>query len=40
VGAEAFSGGRFEEARALFERVALSDDFVDFLTIPGYEYID
>jgi malate synthase len=33
-------GGRFDEAREIFERVALSDDFVEFLTLPAYEYID
>jgi malate synthase len=33
-------GGRFAEARELFERVALADDFVEFLTLPAYEYID
>ena len=26
-----------EEARALFEQVALADDFVEFLTLPAYE---
>jgi malate synthase len=31
---------RLEEARELFERVALSDEFVEFLTIPAYEHID
>ena len=29
--------GRPELSRALFERVALSDDFVEFLTLPAYE---
>jgi malate synthase len=33
-------GGRFQDARELFERVALSDDFVEFLTLPAYDYID
>ena len=33
-------GGRFEESRALFEEVALSEEFVEFLTIPAYEHID
>jgi malate synthase len=32
--------GRYEEARRLFERVALSDDFPDFLTTVAYESID
>jgi malate synthase len=31
---------RIDEARELFEQVALSDDFVEFLTIPAYEHID
>jgi malate synthase len=31
---------RIDVARALFEQVALSDDFVEFLTIPAYEHID
>ena len=35
----AFAAGRFDEARELFERVALADDFVDFLTLPAYESI-
>jgi malate synthase len=26
-----------DDARRLFERVALADDFVDFLTLPAYE---
>jgi malate synthase len=34
------AGRRFEEARAIFEAVALSDDFVEFLTLPAYDYID
>ncbi len=40
VGTEAFAGGRFDDARNVFEQVALADDFVDFLTIPAYDLID
>jgi malate synthase len=40
IGEETPEGGRFAEAREIFERVALGDDFVDFLTLPAYEYID
>jgi malate synthase len=40
VAGETPEGGRFAEAREIFERVALSDDFVEFLTLPAYEYID
>jgi malate synthase len=32
-----FSGGRFEEARRLFEQVATSERLEDFLTLPAYE---
>ena len=39
IGSEAFATGRFEEARVLFEQVALADDFVDFLTLPAYETV-
>jgi malate synthase len=31
---------RADEARELFEQVALNDDFVEFLTIPAYDHID
>jgi malate synthase len=31
---------RLEQARSLFEQVALDDDFVDFLTLPAYALID
>jgi malate synthase len=40
IGAEALGRGRFGEAKTLFEEVALSDEFEEFLTIPGYEHID
>jgi malate synthase len=32
--------GRWEDAREVFDSVALSDDFVEFLTLPAYERID
>jgi malate synthase len=31
---------RLDEARALFEQVALDPGFVEFLTVPAYEHID
>jgi malate synthase len=40
IGEQAFAGSRYEEARQLFDRVTLSDDFVEFLTLPAYELID
>jgi malate synthase len=32
-----YSQGRPDESRALFEQVALAEDFVEFLTLPAYE---
>jgi malate synthase len=40
VGDEVWAAGRPEETRRVFERVALSDDFPEFLTLPAYELID
>jgi malate synthase len=40
VGDAAFDAGRFADARALFERLALADRYVEFLTLPAYELID
>jgi len=40
VGDEAYARGRADEARAIFEQVALGGDFVEFLTLPGYDYLD
>ena len=39
-GEDLFSRGRFDDARHLFETVALSDDFPEFLTLKAYELID
>ncbi|MDR7273962.1 malate synthase A [Catenuloplanes atrovinosus] len=40
LGDEGYKASRFDDARTLFERVALADDFADFLTVPAYELID
>jgi malate synthase len=41
VGDEFFySEGRPDESRALFEGVALSEELVEFLTLPAYEHLD
>ena len=40
IGAEAFRQGKFDEARRLFDEIAYSATFVDFLTIPAYDRID
>jgi malate synthase len=39
VGAEAYEKGRFKEATDLFNRLVLSDEFIEFLTLPAYELI-
>lgn len=39
VGAGFYGKGRSDDAAALFEQVALSRDFVEFLTLPGYELL-
>ena len=36
LGEQAYAAGRWEQAAALFEEVALAEEFVDFLTLPGY----
>ena len=40
IGDQAWAAGRFDDARKLFERVALADDFADFLTTAAYDSID
>jgi malate synthase len=40
MGAEAAARSRLDEARGLFDEVALSDQFVEFLTLPAYGHID
>ena len=32
--------GRWDDARAVFDRVALDDHFEEFLTLPAYDYLD
>jgi malate synthase len=41
VGDEFFySEGRPDQSRELFDQVALSDEFSDFLTLPAYEVLE
>jgi malate synthase len=35
----AYEDGRYEEAAELFDRITTDDEFVEFLTLPGYEYL-
>jgi malate synthase len=32
--------GRWDDARAVFDEVALGDEFPEFLTLPAYDYLD
>jgi malate synthase len=40
VGEEAFKGGRFAEAAALFEELSTAATLADFLTLPAYELLE
>jgi malate synthase len=37
LGEDAWRGGRYEEAARLFDEITASDEYVEFLTLPGYE---
>ena len=39
LGEEAWGAGRYEEAAKLFDEITTSDDYVEFLTLPGYEWL-
>ena len=39
LGEEAWKAGRYEEASKLFDEISTSDDYVEFLTLPGYEQL-
>ena len=40
LGEERFTGGRFEEAIALFADLSTAEDFEEFLTLPAYSLLD
>ncbi|MFI6582555.1 malate synthase A [Embleya sp. NPDC050493] len=40
IGEDRFEAGRWADARDLFLKVALAEEFVDFLTLPGCELLD
>lgn len=40
LGAERFSAGKFDTAKQLFIDLTKSDEFIEFLTTPGYAYLD
>ena len=35
-----FAGDKFDTARDLFDKITTNDEFVEFLTLPGYEKLD
>ena len=35
-----FAGDKFDAARDLFDEITTDDEFVEFLTLPGYERLD
>jgi len=39
LGEQQYAGGKYAEAAEMFEQLTLDDDFVDFLTLPAYEYV-
>jgi malate synthase len=39
-GDEVYAKSRASEAREIFERVALGEEFVEFLTLPAYNYLE
>jgi malate synthase len=40
LGDELYKTGRFDLAEDLYIELATSDEFIEFLTLPGYEYLD
>jgi len=40
VGDAAYAQGHYDDAASLFDEVALSKDFAEFLTVPGYARLD
>jgi malate synthase len=40
LGDEAYEQGRVDDAREIFEQVALGDELVEFLTLPAYDYLE
>jgi malate synthase len=39
-GDEIYNKSRADDAREIFEQVALGDEFVEFLTLPAYDYLE
>ena len=39
LGETGWSAGRYEDAARLFEQITLSDQYIEFLTLPGYAWL-
>ena len=39
IGVSAYENGRFTEAVELFDSLIINNEFVEFLTLPGYELL-
>jgi malate synthase len=39
LGEQQYATGKYEEAAGMFEQLTLDDNFVDFLTLPAYDYV-
>ena len=40
LGAEAFARGNFDAARKLIEGIVLKNEFTEFMTLVGYEFLE
>jgi len=40
LGGEQYAARHFEQASALFDKLTTNDQFTEFLTLPGYQYLD
>ncbi len=40
LGDEAWKAGKYEESAKLFESITTDDRYVEFLTLPAYDYVD
>ena len=39
LGEAQYAAGKYPEGAKMFEELTLSDDFVEFLTLPAYDYV-
>jgi malate synthase len=39
VGEHRFANGQYKEAAKIMDRITTDDELVEFLTLPGYEYL-